>query len=273
MTLKAKLRDPRRLRSKRIVALVLTFAAGFVDIVGLLSVYKLFTAHMTGTTVHLGEQIIVGNWTAAGLAGAVVALFLIGSIVGRVIIELGARAKMRRVASITLALEAILLISVLFWGTRSLHRHVSSEPLITYSLLGMLAGAMGIQTATLTKVGPLTIHTTFVTGMLNKLAELVASWIFLNHDFHHSSPGQSQAHLGDKRSIALREAVFITAIWTSYLGGAICGTWLGFRWQLKALILPCLALMLAIAVDQFRPLSLEEEQEQLPASADKPYSL
>jgi hypothetical protein len=29
---------------------------------------------------------------------------------------------------------------------------------------------MGTQTATLTRIGPLTIHTTFVTGMLNKFA-------------------------------------------------------------------------------------------------------
>jgi hypothetical protein len=46
---------PRQRRTKAVVALVLTFAAGYVDIVGLLTIYNLFTAHMTGTTVHLGE--------------------------------------------------------------------------------------------------------------------------------------------------------------------------------------------------------------------------
>jgi hypothetical protein len=41
--------------------------------------------------------------------------------------------------------------------------------------LATLAAAMGIQTATLTGIGPLTAHTTFVTGMINKLAALESS--------------------------------------------------------------------------------------------------
>jgi len=58
----------RRKAFKSAIALFLTFAAGYVDIVGLLTVYRMFTAHMTGTTVHLGEQIIQRNWKAAMIA-------------------------------------------------------------------------------------------------------------------------------------------------------------------------------------------------------------
>jgi hypothetical protein len=52
-----------------------TFATGYVDIVGLLTVYRMFTAHMTGTTVHLREQIIQRNWKAAMIAAPIVAAF------------------------------------------------------------------------------------------------------------------------------------------------------------------------------------------------------
>jgi hypothetical protein len=38
--------------------------------------------------------------------------------------------------------------------------------------------------------------------------------------------------------------------------------WLGYRWQLKSVYLACGLVLLAIAVDQVRPLSLEEEREQ-----------
>jgi hypothetical protein len=38
------------------------------------------TAHVTGTTVHLGEQLIRGNWSAATLAGSIVLAFLVGSV-------------------------------------------------------------------------------------------------------------------------------------------------------------------------------------------------
>lgn len=60
---------PRRKAFKSAIALFLTFTAGYVDVVGLLTVYRMFTAHMTGTTVHLGEQIIQRNWKAAMIAG------------------------------------------------------------------------------------------------------------------------------------------------------------------------------------------------------------
>ena len=41
---------------------------------------------------------------------------------------------------------------------------------------------MGLQTATLTRIGPLTIHTTFVTGMLNKFAQLLAHGMYHAYD-------------------------------------------------------------------------------------------
>lgn len=261
-SLRTRIRDPRHVRSKKAVALALTFAAGFVDIVGLLVVYKLFTAHVTGTTVRLGEQLIVGNWKAAAVAASVVGAFLLGSIAGRIIVEMGSRAALRRIASITLGLEAILLIWVIFWGSEALRNRSAIPEPVTYSLLTMLAGAMGVQTATLTKVGPLTIHTTFVTGMLNKLAELVSRWIFLNHEVRRFANSQKENGLKSKRAETFREAAFILAIWISYLLGALAGTWLGLRWQLKALYIPCLVLLLAIFVDQIQPLSLEEEREQ-----------
>lgn len=244
---------------------MLTFAAGFVDIVGLLAIYKVFTAHMTGTTARLGEQLMAGNWKAAAVAASVVGTFLLGSIGGRIIIELGARARLRRIASTALGIETALLVWVILWGGEALRHQPSTVSFVTYALLGLLAGAMGLQTATLTKIGPLTIHTTFVTGMLNKLAELVASWIFLDHDVRHIRDSQKQSALKRKRAEAFREAALICAIWISYLLGAVCGTWLVLHWQLKALYIPCLLLALAIAVDQIQPLSLEEEREQAEA--------
>ena len=41
--------------TKAVVALAVTFVAGFVDIVGYLGIYHILTAHVTGTTVHTGR--------------------------------------------------------------------------------------------------------------------------------------------------------------------------------------------------------------------------
>ena len=227
---------------------------------GLLTIYRLFTAHMTGTTVHLAEQLVRRNWPAAAIAASVVAAFLVGSIVGRVMVEIGSRSGFRRVASITFSLELLLIAAVAAWGGESLpHKSAAGDGLI-YVLLAMLAIAMGLQTATLTRIGPLTIHTTFVTGMLNKMAQLVSRWLFLSYDLHKE--GTNEGGLREERATATHEALLIFGIWMMYLLGAVFGTWLGLHWHLKALLVPCAAILVAIAVDQARPLSLEEEQEQ-----------
>jgi hypothetical protein len=58
-----------RSKVKSEVALMLTFSAGLVDIVGYIAVYHWFVAHMTGDTVHLGNQMVMGRWSDAEKMG------------------------------------------------------------------------------------------------------------------------------------------------------------------------------------------------------------
>jgi Protein of unknown function (DUF1275) len=83
--------------------------------------------------------------SAVALLLTFIAGFLGGSIVGRAVIEAGARLHFRRVASVNIAVEALLLasfipISRLLAGTTELEK--------VCALLGLLAVAMGLQTAT-----------------------------------------------------------------------------------------------------------------------------
>jgi len=171
-------------RVKAVIAILLTFTAGIVDIVGYLAVYHIFVAHMTGTTVHLGNKLESGAWADVARAFTTIASFVVGSVAGRTVIEVGVRARKRTVASITMAAEAFLLLTVI--GIRAgVLKHFTPQMIPVGSsclLLALLAAAMGLQTAILTRIGPLTIHTTFVTGMLNKLAQETARWIFWIHD-------------------------------------------------------------------------------------------
>jgi uncharacterized membrane protein YoaK (UPF0700 family) len=240
----------RRLTTKALIALLLTFAAGCVDIVGYMSFFQEFTAHMTGQTVHLAHDLVTARWSYAADAGAVVAAFLLGSIVGRGLIEVGARIGARSIASVTLAIEAGLILAAIMRGDP----RASGESMIPS--LVMLAGAMGVQTATLTRVGSLTVHTTFVTGMLNKLAQLLSQALFLTFDVRRGRVGAAV------RARIVRRAGFIFGIWVFYLSGAAVGTALHHRWGLQSLILPVLVVLLALAVDQVVPLSIEEEHDQ-----------
>jgi len=243
-----KLQPTRHNYVKAAVALWLTLVAGSVDVIGYLTLYHAFTAHMTGETVHLGRDLLQARWRDALTAGVVVAAFLIGSVIGRAIIEIGSRTRVRSIASATLLIEAALLAAVIPMAG------ASHKPVLL--LLAMLAAAMGTQTATLTRVGALTVHTTFVTGMLNKLAQVLSRCAFLSYDVLRGRPALVE------RKNAFQQAAFFSGIWILYLAGAVSGAWMKSVWGVHALAPTAAAVVIVVPVDQFVPLSIEEEKDQ-----------
>jgi uncharacterized membrane protein YoaK (UPF0700 family) len=244
-----------RLSAKEGVALMLTFVAGFVDIVGYRNLYQTFVANMTGNTVHLANNVVERNCLAA-LPASVIAAFVTASVGGRAIIETGARHNIQRVASFTLLLELAMIASVTGFAAAGPSTRAG------FWMLIMLAASMGLQTVTLTRVGPLSVHTTFVTGMLNKLAQLISHALFLTYDIVRGQQGV-RAHRGR----VMRQGVYMFSIWLLYFVGAVIGTIGSLRFGLRVLLLPVVFLAIAIFVDQARPLSLQEEQDDLEQGA------
>lgn len=246
-------------KPKIAIALILTFSSGMVDIVGYAGIYRLFTAHVTGTTVHFGRSLVLGQRVGVIAAFAIVAAFFLGSVAGRAIIEAAARRKYRRIATITLAIEAAMLAFVaLAKGSGGAAVVTGGESVYVY--LALLAGAMGMQTATLTGIGPLTVHTTFVTGMINKLGQLVSRILFRAFDFLRGR-GKTPQRMEEQRAES-RQAVFLLSIWICYVLGAAGGTASFLKWGMRTLFLAIVGLAIAIATDLIRPLAIKEEHEQ-----------
>ena len=236
---------------------MLTFSAGMVDIVGYIAVYHWFVAHMTGDTVHLGNQLATGKWSDAEKAGTIIGSFILGSILGRAVIEAGARKQQRAIASVTLLAEAALIFTFICIRSFAVSSCAISVATLLV-LLALLAGAMGLQTATLTKIGPLTIHTTFVTGMLNKFAEAMSEWLFWLCDQRR----MGNRWQGSTQHRAFRNARFMALIWFSYMLGSVFGTWAYSHWSVWVLCIPVTILIISAGIDQRRPLAIEEEKEQ-----------
>jgi uncharacterized membrane protein YoaK (UPF0700 family) len=260
---------PQRAASPSLVpkgaaALILTLCSGIVDITGYLGIFQLFTAQLTGTTVDLAHSLVSGNGSRAWLAAIVVASFFAGSVLGRIIIQIGGRVGVRRIATVTLAIELALVAGVAYAASATWNLHTADPaPGVAVAIcVAALAAAMGLQTATLTGIGPLTVHTTFVTGMINKLAQLVSHLIFETYDAARSSANARDSTLRAKRKQNAAQALFLTTIWTFYLAGASAGVWLFSRWGLRALYVSAALLLVAIAIDQVWPLSIQEELEQ-----------
>lgn len=252
-----------RAKAKATIALLLTFAAGIVDIVGYITLYHSFVSHMTGNTVHLGSQLVTGNWAQSAKAATVIASFVVGSVIGRAVIETGARRRNRAIATITLLLEAVLIL-LATWLYPVLPGNPQPPGLGRLCvLLALLAGAMGMQTATLTRIGPLTIHTTFVTGMLNKLAQSLSQWFFWIYDSRGQNASAAQILRSSGQQAAFRNARLMAAIWITYMFGSVAGTWMNSQWKIASLYVPVLILVVSAATDQVQPLSIEEEKEQV----------
>ena len=176
-------------------ALSLTMIGGFVDAVGYIALFQIFTANMSGNSVHVGMYLGKLEFSDLARPACAIAAFLAGSTLTRIAMTVAARNGVRRIATYTLAFEALLLL--LFaraTPVMELGRIVDLHSAVYFSLVALLAFAMGVQTATLTHVGALTVYTTFVTGTLTKISESLTRSLFWGYDQAEQS-GRPMSHI------------------------------------------------------------------------------
>jgi uncharacterized membrane protein YoaK (UPF0700 family) len=249
-------KTPLSTHGKQWVAAILTCVAGFVDVVGYITLSEIFTANMSGNSIHIGQFLVDRN-TQIVLAPAIAVFSYVTALIAtRIIIEIGARHHLESIATWTLLLEFVLLITAVLAGDPFVHNGlIAPSSSMRLLVAALLAFAMGSQNATLTKVGPLTVYTTFVTGTLTKFAQRLSMWTFRVYD---------QGRFSFKSQIAdadFRESVFLLSIWISYVVGATIGAIFRKRLELEALLIPTMVIFALILLDQIRPMSLEEERE------------
>ncbi|MFZ4515352.1 MAG: YoaK family protein [Acidimicrobiia bacterium] len=212
----------------RVHARVLPFVAGFLDAVGFLALVRVFTAHMTGTTVTLGIGLAQGNWKVLLTSGVAIPFFLGGVLFGLEIDRRAARSGVARPLVLQFGVEIVLLSAFTALGVTVFRDNPPPAASPGYLLLLFLATtAMGIQTASLRKVGMLSVHTTFVTGMMTKVVEVADKLV-------------TQREQRRDRFVTI---LFLASVWVIYLGGAIAGAWL-----LDAVDLWCLALPVGVLI-------------------------
>jgi uncharacterized membrane protein YoaK (UPF0700 family) len=198
---------PSNIRAASSVALVLAAVAGFLDAVGYLTLRHLFTAHMTGNASKLGVLAARGDPTLVPALALAPLLFVVGIAGGTLLVDRG-RAWM------TLAGESLLVAVYMTVGSVVAHSVVDVDVLVAVATL-----ALGLQTAALTHVGDETTRTTYLSGMLTRLA-------------------QGLARGAERGRLAL-----LASLWLVYVAGAALGAY-----TLSGVGMPCLALPLAVLV-------------------------
>lgn len=247
-----------------LISILLTWIAGFVDAVGFIALGHIYTANMSGNSIAVGIQAFARNWPEMLIRLWPVAAYVAGLLLCRLLLEFGARERVRRIATFTLALEILLLVLVTLGRAQ---RSATSVP--AAAEIGLLALAMGIQNGTLTHFSLFTVHTGFVTGTLVKMAEefaRYAAWLWDKtiraherlRDVIRQSPRQQ----------SLQRTISLVLLWIAYVLGAFSGALGMNRASIQSLWVPIVSLFLLICLDSWRPLAVREEEAQVKGSGN-----
>lgn len=234
--------------------MLLTCTSGFVDLIGYVALLHLFTANMTGNTVHLGRAIANFDLREIVQSALAVATFMLGLLASRLAVDVARRIGFRRIAGAIFLVEAVMLAIYGIVGVPLLARENDVKSTATYSLLlVLLAGAMGLQNAAMTHFGPLTVRTTHVTGTLAELAEQIAEVVIWIAD------RAGEGRVADVvKQPAFREMVLLAGTWCFYLAGAIVATAAFSRWKLVCIAAPIAALLFLVGFDSLHPMIVFE---------------
>ncbi len=140
-----------------------------------------------------------------------------------------------------LAVEAFLL-TIFIVGVGVLGTPANGSPLYFLICLPPLL-AMGLQNATLRKLGSTTVHTTYVTGVLDDMCESSATAVW-----GLELPNSAGA---DVRPTAREAAVASAVLWLSYIVGALYGSAALLLLHIGAL-LPAVGILLYVAARLLR---------------------
>lgn len=185
-------------------ACILAIVAGYADAIGFLT-FGAFAGAMTGNTVLLGIALAGAQYADAVQSAIIIVSFLVGVAFSAI---LGSKLPLAGI----LGIEAAAI--------------VAAALIAPHFAAPVLAFAMGLQNATMTRFSGTSLNTVFLTGNLQKMMQ-----DFLGR--FTGSPKPAQAGPTESATIAW--------VWLAYLGGVVAG---GFADRLLAHpLLPVVALL------------------------------
>jgi uncharacterized membrane protein YoaK (UPF0700 family) len=218
-----------------VLAYVLAAVAGAADAVGYITLFHLFTAHMTGNTVGMVASAGAGPWREAIRRAFPIPVFVLGVVAGGMLTRFAA-ARMRARYYVPLAIEAVALALFGAIGPHvALGRDEAHATLGYFALAALPALAMGVQAATLRRIGDHSVRTTFVTGMLTLLGEQLVGWLM------EPTPAR-------RRSAGAR-ARFAALIWIAYALGGLSAAVAAAKVGFAAVVIPIAGIGAALALE------------------------
>ncbi len=245
------------------VALTASGVAGFVDALGFLALDRVYTAHMSGNSVFVAVNLVKSNGLEVLRHACPVLGFVAGLLTTAILAEIGGRSGMQSVTAVVLGLESLALGAAtgLSWttGTQAHDPH----SVMAYVVIVLITLAMGLQNAAITRIGPLRVFTTHVTGTLVRFASSLSHFLFWVYDRGAGVRGEESFGHAAPRQGSFRRACLTGGLWFAFVAGGAAGAWVHQRWGLSGLPLAAIPLAVLIVVDLVRPIGAAEEEQQV----------
>jgi uncharacterized membrane protein YoaK (UPF0700 family) len=234
---------PRRSRlAYSTLALLLAGAAGTVNATSFFAFGQHLT-HMTGHVTAVGEALARAQWAGALLAAQVVLAFVVGAITASALLD-ASRHRQRGRHSGALLVELVTLGGVGLW----VQEHPGSdEP----TLMWGLSFAMGVQNALVTRVSGAVVRTTHLTGVLTDIGiQLVRMAVWVRDGARERGPRGLWRKVMELPSAEQFERTRLhLGLVLAFLVGSILGSGLYLRYGAPAMAMPCVVLLLVMALD------------------------
>ncbi len=210
------------------LATLLSFVAGIVNIVGVLSV-QVLTTNVTGHFAFWVEELLIENYHHAFVFLLYIIAFLAGSFFSNLAVELLLRRNSNVSHAIPMFVEIILLSAVALQA---------ADIFSPQAIACILLFSMGLQNSLVTKVSNSTVRTTHLTGLFTDLG------IELSQLFFYRQPN---------KMVLLKKSIFLRlVIIFCFFLGCIIGGYVYKHIAYKALLLAAGVLALAMYYDMIR---------------------
>lgn len=200
---------------------VLGFVGGYCDAAGFV-LARTFTGHATGNLVLGAIATAAGDFRSATIHFAAVVVFLIGVFLGAWTIH---PLKPSRLSTVMTGELILILVSPLF-----LSAHLAG----TQIFVSCVSLALGLQNGAFRRAGGISVHTTYLTGMITSLVSSKAE--------EYSSDQHPSVTPTYDPKIAL-----IVQIWIAFVLGAISGAAATFhfkQWAMFGIVMILLVVIL-----------------------------
>ena len=230
---------------------VLALVAGYVDSLGFVALFGLFTAHVTGNFVLIGKELSgpgpgEGVWLKLLAFPAFVLAVVLSRLIALAAQGRGKSAVQRLFVSQIVLLAGFMAAGLASQGARSADPGSTALPVLLAGLLGAMA--MGVQNAQGRLELAALVPTTVMTGNVTQLVIDLVDLLVLPKAAADLVAGAAASVPVSARAAARARVKRMLPAVLGFGAGAICGAFAYHAWSYWALLLPLALLVWAALI-------------------------